>query len=152
MKNKRPYIFLMVGAINSLLDFCFYTFLTQVVFKNQELIGVVGVVSGTFALICALTSHSLITWRDAGITRTTIIKFISITGFGMWVIRPLLLGVFINFAGLYEWVYGLSQAIHMPFSQSFITNTGAFGLMIVVLLIYNYLTYDRLVFKPGKAQ
>jgi putative flippase GtrA len=144
--SKRPLIFLGVGIVNTLLDFGFYSLLTLTVFSSDKQIALAGVVSGTFALLCAFLTHSLITWRGAHIGLPTIMKFIAFTGFGMWVIRPVLLALFIKLGGLYAWAHDLSQTLHLPFSQEFIANTGAFGFMVVIVLVYNYLVYDRFVF------
>ena len=143
--SKRPFIFIGVGIMNTALDFCFYTFLMLVVFKSEHVF-LAGILSGTFALACAFTTHSLITWHGSKKSHKTLLKFILFTGFGMWVLRPLLLSIFSNFSGLYNWVYEISNNIGLPFSYEFIASTGAFGFMVIIVLTYNYLTYDRFVF------
>lgn len=147
MKHKRPLIFLGVGIINTLLDYLFFMFLTQILLQPPEQIGIAGIISGTFSLVCALLTHSLITWRGARISRKTVFKFIAFTGFGMWVIRPVLLSLFASFGLLHAWVYAAISTANLPFSYDFVVNTTAFGLMVVILLIYNYVVYDRIVFK-----
>lgn len=145
-KNKRPLIFLVVGVVNTLLDFSFYTLLTQTIFKEPSQIGLAGIISGTFSLFCAFLTHSFITWRGTNISHRTLLKFVIATGFGMWVIRPLLLKLFISFTGVYSWAHQLSHSIGLNFSQQFIASTGAFGFMIIIVLAYNYIVYDRFVF------
>jgi putative flippase GtrA len=145
--SKRPVVFLGVGVGNTLLDFLFYTLLTSTVFKNGKHIALAGIISGTFALFCAFLTHSFITWRGSHISRRTVLKFVAFTGFGMWVIRPTLLTLFIHLTGLYNWAYKLTDKIGLPFTRDFITNTGAFGFMVVVVLIYNYYVYSHFVFK-----
>lgn len=144
--KKRPVTFLAVGLLNTLLDFLFYTALVFFFFQNNEEIWIVGIMSGTFALISAFITHKLITWRDHPASKTTLIKFIAITGFGLWVIRPILLAWFITFEGLYRFVYELLVPI-FGFSYDFVASTGAFGFMVVLLMIYNYFMYDKFVFK-----
>lgn len=146
LKNKRPLIFLGVGIVNTLLDFAFYTLLTQTIFKDPKQIGIAGLVSGTFSLICAFLTHSFITWRGSQVNHKTVLKFFIFTGFGMWIIRPLLLSLFIKFSGLYNWAYSISNSLGLPFKYSFVANTGAFVLMAVIVLSYNYFVYDRFVF------
>lgn len=148
-KSKRPLIFLGVGVVNTLLDFAFFTFLTLVVFKNDN-IALSGIISGTFALICAYITHSLITWRGNSIDYKVFLRFFVFTGFGMWVIRPALLAIFVHFTGLYDFVFSVSAALRLPFSEAFITNTGSFGFMIIILLVYNYVVYGRFVFNDHK--
>lgn len=148
-QSKRPLIFLGVGILNTLLDFAFYTLLTQTVFSNNDQIAIAGVVSGTFALACAFTTHSLITWKGRQKSKGTILRFVLFTGFGMWVIRPILLALFINLTPIYDLAYSISSALTLPFTCDFIANTGAFGFMAILVLLYNYLVYDRFVFKTN---
>lgn len=150
--SKRPLIFLGVGMVNTVLDFAFYTLLTQTVFKDS--LGAAGAVSGTIALFIAFLTHSFITWRGAEVTRKALLRFFLITGFGMWVLRPLLLNLFIKLDWLYMFAHGLSQTLHLPFTYDFVAKTGAFGFMVIIVLMYNYLTYDKFVFKKshGKEQ
>lgn len=143
---KRPFLFLAVGIFNTLADYLFYTFLTQVILTSPSSLALAGVISGTVALAVAFTTHSFITWRGRHITGKTLIKFVLFTGAGMWILRPLLLVLFVNLGWLYTWAYSVSQTIGLPFSYEFIAKSGAFIFMAIVLLIYNYLTYDRFVF------
>jgi putative flippase GtrA len=148
--NKRPIIFLGVGIFNTLFDFGIYTLLTTTAFKDGKHIALVGILSGTFALLCAFLTHSFITWRGSQISNKTVSKFVLFTGFGMWMIRPLLLSAFIKLHGLYNWTYHFSHGLHLSFSRNFIANTGAFGFMTVILLAYNYFVYARFVFAKPK--
>lgn len=149
---KRPLVFLGVGILNTLADFAFFTFLSQVVFRGTDQIALVGLISGTFALLCAFASHSYITWRGTEVSHKTLVRFLSFTGFGMWVIRPLLLALFIKLTFLYRWVHGVSEALSLPFSYSFIANTGAFGFMVILVLLYNYYVYSRFVFTASRTE
>lgn len=149
-KSKRPLVFLGIGFINTLLDFSFFTFLTVLVFKNDNNIALVGIISGTFALICAFITHSLVTWRDKHIDYRVFIRFIIFTGFGLWVIRPILLTLFIKLTIIYNTVYDFNVSLHLPFSLKFIANTGAFCCMIIIVLVYNYFVYARFVYKHDK--
>jgi len=156
MSKRRPFIFLGVGLLNTLLDFLFYNFLIYTFFSSTGDIWIVGVLSGTFALICAYLTHQFITWKDHAASRATIVKFFLFTGFGLWVIRPALLTLFISFNGLYQLVHDFINPL-VPLSFDFIQSTGAFGFMVVIVMTYNYLTYDRFVFnkkakKPSTDQ
>jgi putative flippase GtrA len=149
MNNKRPILFLGVGVFNTLLDFVCYTSLTLTIFSSKS-VALAGIVSGTIALMVAFLTHSLITWRGRNVSKMTAVRFLLFTGFGMWVIRPILLAAFAKLPGVYNFTYDISQAISLPFSKEFITNTGAFGFMIIIVLTYNYFTYDRFVFHKEK--
>lgn len=145
MSKRRPIVFLGVGLLNTLLDFLFYSLL-MFVFSGDKDIWLVGVISGTFALICAFTTHKLITWRDHPASKTTLIKFLVVTGFGLWVIRPLLLLWFITFDGFYSLIHGVISPV-LPFSYDFVESSVAFAMMVVIVMTYNYIVYDRIVFK-----
>ena len=144
--NKRPFVFLGVGLFNTVLDFAFYTFLTSTVFKNGENIALAGFLSGTFALLIAFATHGLITWRGANLTRRVLAKFALFTGFGMWVIRPLLLSFFIHFSSFYSWLQSLLDSLGIDVSYNFVANTCAFGFMLIFVLSYNYYVYSHYVF------
>lgn len=147
--KRQPLLFLSVGALNTLLDFAFYTFLTLVVFKEVGDIALAGFISGTFALVCAFITHGLITFKGSNLGRETMIRFILFTGLGMWILRPLLLSLFIMIPVLYSLVRQFTSAIGLPFSLDFISRTGAFGFMVIIILLYNYYVYSRYVFlKP----
>lgn len=145
--SKRPFIFLSVGIFNTLVDFFFYTLLTQTVFTKDSQIGIAGFVSGLLAFAFAFLTHKLITWRERPVSKQTIIRFIGFTGFGLWILRPVLLSTFVHLTPLYKFAHDITTKLHLPFSQDFVTNTGAFGLMVCIVLLYNYFTYDRFVFK-----
>lgn len=147
MKKKQPVLFLGVGVINTLIDFGFYSFLTSAVFTAKEQIALAGFLSGTVALLCAFATHAFITFKGSHISVKTLLKFSIFTGFGMWVIRPALLAVFINLDGLYSWAYKASETAGIVLGRDFVANTGAFGLMVVLLLLYNYYVYSKFVFK-----
>lgn len=116
------------------------------------MIALAGIISGTIALVIAFLLHSYITWRDRHVTHREIFKFIAITGAGMWILRPILLSVFISFDNLYHWAFIVFNNLHIPLSQSFVSNTGAFCLMILVLLCYNYVAYEYFVFKRKRKE
>lgn len=143
-KKYRPITFLAVGLLNTLLDFLFYTFLVFVFFPQSKDIWIVGLISGIVALACAYTTHQLITWRDHPASKMTLVKFFVSTGLGLWIIRPLLLLWFIHFTSLYTFVFSLLAPL--GFSYDFIASTGAFGFMVVIVTIYNFIMYDRFVF------
>ncbi len=148
---KRPLIFLGVGGVNTLLDFICYSLLVHLIGYDSSSILLVGIISGTIALIIAYTTHRLITWRDRKTTKSSIIKFFIATGFGLWVIRPLLLFLFIKFNSLYIAALDtIERFTDIALSYNFVASTGAFLMMTVILMIYNYLTYNNFVF-PKKT-
>lgn len=147
LMRHRPILFLMVGLLNTTLDFLFYTILIHSILPSPDQIFLVGIITGTFALLCAYTTHRLITWRDKHTTRTTILKFFIVTGFGLWVIRPTLLAWFITFTPLYtklnSWA---SHHTGITIDNYTVASTCAFLAMALIVMIYNYFMYARFVF------
>lgn len=152
LHSKRPLIFLGVGVINTALDFTFYTLLTSFIFTDASSIALAGFISGTFALTCAFLTHGYITFRGSNLGRKELVKFVIFTGFGMWVLRPLLLAIFIHLETFYQWMHMITNTIGLPFSYSFIANTGAFGFMLVIVLTYNYYIYSHYVFTSAHTE
>jgi len=150
-QSKRPLIFLAVGILNTLLDFGFYTLLTSMFLSDTNDIALAGIISGTFALLCAFATHGYITFRGSYLGHKTLIRFLLFTGFGMWIIRPLLLALFIRLDPLYRAAHQLSDAINFPLSYDLIANTGAFGFMVILVLLYNYFIYSRFVFTSSAS-
>jgi putative flippase GtrA len=151
-KLRRPLTFFGVGILNTILDFLFYTALVVFVFGGNEQIGLIGIISGTFALICAYTTHRLITWRDRPATTKTLISFFVFTGIGLWIIRPLLLVILIQMTALYTFIHGILQAIGLPIGYELVASTVAFGIMAAIVMVYNYIVYSRFVFKTNGTE
>lgn len=150
--NKRPLIFLGVGFLNTFVDFSFYTLLTSTAFRNGNHIALAGLISGTFALGCSFLTHGLITWRGSHLSHKTMAKFVIFTGFGMWVIRPILLSLFIHLSRLYAFAQRMIDYAPFRLSYNFIANAGAFALMLVIVLTYNYFVYEHFVFTEIKPR
>lgn len=148
---RRPVIFLGVGILNTFLDFVFYSLLTYLFFGDKSSIWIAGIISGTVALFVAFLTHSKITWKYRTINLATMIRFLIATGFGMWVIRPILLVIFIRVDFIYDRAYDIAQWLHIPVSYGFVANTGAFALMTAVVLVYNFIVYDKFVFTKGRG-
>lgn len=144
MSKRRPLTFLLVGLVNTLLDFFFYTLLVFAMSPSAKDIWIVGILSGIFALTAAYLTHRYITWRDQRASKKTVVKFFLATGFGLWVIRPTLLVLFMTLSPVYSIAYTLLQPL--GFSLDFITSTGAFILSATLVIIYNFFVYDRFVF------
>ena len=147
-KSRRPIIFIAVGIFNTLADFLVFTLITQTILKQN--IALAGFLSGTIALLMAYVTHSKVTWRERSMSRISIIKFFAVTGFGMWAIRPILLLIFSRMVMVFDFSHKILSSFGLPLSYSFIANSISFCLMVFVVLIYNYLSYDRFVFNETK--
>lgn len=150
-KHRKKFIFLGVGILNTAIDFIGYSILMYVLPSSNIKLTLVGILSGTIALCVAFFTHSRITWRGIESRKGVFLRFLLFTGFGMWVIRPLLLNLFSHFTVLSDLLYKLAHPIFgNVLTYTFMSNSVNFILMTAVLLIYNFLTYDNFVFKKDK--
>lgn len=149
---RRIVIFLLVGGMNSLLDFIFYTVVTTWILPGGGQIILAGLVSGTVALVIAYLSHRYITWREKHVPRSAVIRFFVATGFGMWVIRPFLLWLFSKPTSVSTAIVTLGNGIGVHLSLAFVRNTVAFLAMTVIVVVYNFVMYQRFVFVEAKPE
>ena len=61
-------------------------------------------------------------------------------------VRPLLTMFFGLFGFLYKFAFDICQSIGIGFSYEFVETTGNYVLMTAVVMIINFLVYDRFVF------
>jgi putative flippase GtrA len=143
---QRLLTFILVGGGNTLLDFLCYTAITLWILPKQEQLVLAGVVSGTIALAIAYCTHRFITWRDKHVSNAAVIRFFLFTGFGMWVIRPILLWAFAFPTQLYRNLATWIQSWGIPITMEFTRHTCAFLAMTVIVVAYNFVTYAKFVF------
>lgn len=145
-QNSRPIIFLAVGLLNTAIDFVFFS--TLAFFLGNDNIALVGFISGILALFCAYITHRLITWKDRSVSKLSIVKFFVVTGFGLWVIRPILLFLFIKLTDLHNWAWRIGDFVAPGVvSYDFVASSVSFFMMVVIVMVYNYFLYSRFVFK-----
>ena len=61
-------------------------------------------------------------------------------------VSPLLNQLFSYITPLYEFAFNITSAIHLPFTYEFVLTTGAFVLTSAVVMVINFLFYDKFVF------
>ncbi|MBQ1393893.1 MAG: hypothetical protein IIY81_10275, partial [Lachnospiraceae bacterium] len=52
---------------------------------------------------------------------------------------------------LYEFAFNIASAINLPFTYEFVLTTGSFALTSIVIMILNFLFYDKFVFGKKKV-
>ena len=142
--------FAIVGTILALFNFAIYTFLARVIFNSNELLWLDTIISYTLATILAYILHSKITWKERPVTNHGILMFFVWNGITSFIISPLLTWLFGFITHIYEFIFGISQSIHLPFDYNFIESTSIFCLTTVITMILNFLFYDKLVFGDTK--
>ena len=142
--------FAIIGIILSLSNFAIYTFLARVIFNTNELLWLDSIISYALAAILAYILHSKITWKERPVTRRGIIMFFLWNGISAIAISPFLTWLFSLITPVYEFAYNLSTNLHLPFDYNFIESTGIFCFTTAIVMVLNYLFYDKLVFSNTK--
>lgn len=137
--------FLWIGIVLTLIDYVTYEVLLLTFLPND--LTAAAMISNFVATCAAYFLHSHITWRARDPGKYGIIKFF------LWnllvlalMVRPLLVWMMGLLTFLYDFAFGISQWLGLPFSYDFITSTGVFGLMTLVTMMINYFVYDALIF------
>lgn len=155
VKTSRHAIrYVFVGIALTIFNYIFYAILSNLIIKNNDLIWLSNLIATTVTAILAYILHSKITWKEREITKTSIYKFFIWNAMIAFAVSPLLNQLFSYITPLYEFAYNIASAIHIPFTYEFVLTTGAFVLTSAVIMVINFLFYDRFVFgkKPKKEE
>lgn len=123
--------FIIVGVLNTAIDVALLFLLT---YLGVEL-WLANICSTSVALLFSFVVNRSFTFKSTGNPLRQIVPFVAVTLVGLWVLQPLvLLGV----TGLLNGVWGEYVGLFV-----------AKMLATVVSMTWNYLLYNRLVFKGG---
>ena len=147
---KRTGKFAIIGIILALFNFAIYTFLARIIFNSNELLWLDSIIAYSLATILAFFLHSRVTWKERPPTKHGIIMFFVWNLITAVLISPFFTWLFSLIKPFYEFVFQISQAIHLPFDYNFIESTTIFCLTTCVTMILNYIFYDKLVFGKEK--
>lgn len=139
--------FVGVGITVTLIDFLVYNFALKVLLGgNNDLIWLASIISGVAGTIAAYLLHSNITWKGRDPGKYGVYKFFAWNILLVVAIRPALTFVFGVMDGLYEFTFMITSGMGLPFAFEFVESTGVYVLMTVVIMVLNFLFYDRVVF------
>ena len=145
--------FTLVGISLTILDFIIYNIVLQVFYGGSESgIQVASMVSGTIATVAAYFGHSRITWRARKPREYGVVWFFGWNVFTTFVVRQVVTRFFGLFTGLYDFAYSISSALGLPLSRENVETTGVFVLMTGVIMVLNYVFYERLVFGVSRSE
>lgn len=132
--RAKPLRFILVGLLNTLIDFGMLFALTA------WGLGVVpaNMISTATALVFSFVMNRSFTFGASGSPLAQAVKFLLVTLVGLWVLQPLVL-----VAGTALLVGLLSPAWALLVSKVAAT---------IVSMVWNYLLYDRFVFRSDSAQ
>ncbi|MBR2725565.1 hypothetical protein IKE97_02940 [Candidatus Saccharibacteria bacterium] len=150
--KKRAGIYFIIGVTITVSNYLLYTIIANLIIKNNDLLWLSTLIATFIITFLAYFLHSRITWKERVITKTTIYKFFIWNLALAFLINPLLTQLFSYFTPLYDLAKSISEAIHLDFSYDFIQSTGAFILAGIVIMIINFLFYDKFVFGKRNSQ
>ena len=147
-KHATRYFFVGVGI--TLFNYALFAIISNILIDNNNLLWLSNLIATALTTIVAYIAHSKITWKERHVTKVAIIRFFIWNALLAFLIAPSLTQLFGMLTPLYDFAYNISSALHLPFTYEFILTTGAFGLNSVVIMIINFLFYDRFVFQKKK--
>ena len=159
-RHATRYFF--VGITLTVFNFGAYTLLNLIFLgikltdttasENEQYLWLTTLISTALTTILAYLMHSRITWKERSITKHSVIRFFIWNALITVAINPGLTQLFSLFTPLYQFAYGIIMWLHLPFSYDFTVSTGAFVLTAIVVMVLNFLFYDRFVFGKVKPQ
>ena len=144
--------YVLVGTFITLFNYALFAILSNLIIKNNNLLWLSSLIATTITTVVAYIAHSKITWKERTVTKHSIIRFFIWNAMLAIIISPVLTQFFSIFTPLYEFTYNITNAIHFPFTYEFVLTTGAFILTSIVIMIINFLFYDKVVFGKTKSQ
>ncbi|MBQ7802619.1 GtrA family protein [Candidatus Saccharibacteria bacterium] len=150
-KGERAGKYFIFGVINTLIVYGIYEILALTIFSGERLLPFATIISGAVGILTGYLLHSNFTWKERKVGKKEIVKFFIWNVVMATAIKPLLTMFFELWTFLYEFAFSICEAIHLPFSYEFVESTGNFVLMTVVVMVINFLVYDRFVFGKKKG-
>lgn len=134
----------LVGVLNTIVDFVIYNLLIQFFIVP---VVIASVISGTIAMINSFVFNQRFTFRAKKVDARQTLYFFMLTIFGLYVIRSLMVyWLTKTWIAPAKLVYHLTNFLKLPLTQAFVTRNFALVAAIVVVLVYNYITYKKFVF------
>lgn len=151
--TKRAGRYIIVGILLTVFNYGLYSIIANLIIKNNDYLWLSTLISTIVSIFVAYFSHSKITWKERKITKTAKYKFFIWNLMFAFAVGPWLTQLFSFITPLYDLAYNICQAINLGFSYDFVQSTGAFVLTSLVVMVLNYLFYDKFVFgKKSKKE
>lgn len=130
--SGKPLRFVIVGVANTALDFALLFLLTRL---GVPLIAA-NMISTGVALTFSFFLNRSYTFGSSGGAGTQAVKFVLVTLVGLWILQPIVLVL-----GMAVLPSLFSQDLALLFAK---------GAATVVSMVWNYLLYDRFVFRTAE--
>ena len=149
-KTKQKGKYLVFGLLNTGINYGIYEVLALLVFKTDDQLWVATLISGAISIFVGYFLHSRFTWKGREVGKKQLGKFFIWNVIMNVAVRPLLTLFFGLFGFLYQFAFNICQGIGINFSYEFVATTGNYVLMTAVVMVINFLIYDRFVFGESK--
>lgn len=147
--TRRTARFAFVGIILTIINYFLYIIFNLII-NNNNLLWLSSAISTTITAVLAFFFHSKITWKERTPKKVGIYNFFIWNAILALIISPFFTQLFSHLVPLYKFVYNISSVLNLPFTFEFIQNTGAFCLATAIIMVLNFLFYDKLVFSKQK--
>ena len=144
--------YILVGITIAAFNYLVYQLIARLLIKNSDLLWLSNLIATTLAVIVAYILHSRITWKERSPGRSGIIRFFIWNAALALAISPGLTWFFGLFHPVYDFAHQITTGIGLPFDHDFIESTGIFFLVNIVIMIINFLFYDKFVFGKSKSK
>ena len=145
-KTKQKGKYFVFGLLNTGINYGIYEALALLVFTGENQLWIATLISGAISILVGYFLHSRSTWRDREVGKKQLGKFFIWNVVMNVAIRPLLTMFFGLFGFLYKFAFDICQSIGIGFSYEFVETTGNYVLMTAVVMVINFLVYDKFVF------
>ncbi len=149
--KKRATRYFFLGLLNTAIGYGIYEVLALTIFRG-ELLWVATLVSGTIGIFTGYYMHSKYTWVGRKVGKEQVARFFIWNVISSVLVKPVLTKIFELPEFLYKFAFSIFEALHIPFSYEFVRSTGIFVLITAVIMIINFLVYDRFVFGKKKEK
>jgi len=149
--TQRVGKYTLVGIGIILFNYALYAILANLIINNNDLLWLSNFIATAITTIVAYFAHSRITWKERTVTKHSVIRFFIWNAILTVAVAPGFTQLFSFFTPLYDLTYNICINIHLPSSYEFILTTGAFVLTSLVIMILNFLLYDKFVFGKTKT-
>ena len=144
--SKHAIRYLLVGISLTVFNYGTYSIIANLIINNNDLLWLSSFIASALTTILAYFLHSKITWKERSPGKTGVYKFFLWNIILTFVINPLFTQLFGLITPLYEFAYSIISSLNLPFTFEFVQSTGAFILTAIIVMILNFLLYDRFVF------
>ncbi|MBR2586902.1 GtrA family protein [Candidatus Saccharibacteria bacterium] len=151
-KTKQKGRYLIFGILNTVINYGMYETLALLIFTAENQLWLATMISGVESIFVGYYLHSQFTWKDRKVGKKELGKFFIWNVIMSIAVRPALTWFFGFFGFLYQFAFNICEAIHIPFSYEFIATTGNYVLMTAVVMVINFLVYDKFVFGETKEK